>query len=488
MVGPSTSVDVSSADYNIEKARIPLVRSNPAEYRRRVAAVYSSSVAVILGNVLEWYDWTVYGYMENLISELFMDGNSTATWLVFGVSFVARPIGSLVLGWVGDTCGRAVSLMISIWGMALATVLTGCLFPGMPGALTMLISLRLLSGISAGGEAAGVNTYMSEFGGQEKDQTIVAAVGVNNVSGALAFFLANLVSLSVHRFPKDMQLAWAWRIPFLLAAPLALVSIYLRRQMKETEEFEVAHRQVDEESDSDSKNGDRAVAESHSAAKEAIATFGFVRGIILCVIVQGASASWNYFPVYLSSWLSKNAGFSPTAALMMTGTSKIVQLLMTFPCSAFGDGFGATASMILGNILAAIFTLPTFFILIHTCGASADMAADAEHHTGANIVAFLVVGVLLPIFSSFFVVPGMLFVNSLFPTSVRARGGGFGYGLAAVVGGFTPMICDSLAEQRSWYPALLITCLTIPSLAALVWCRSAHARGALLVYQRPWLF
>jgi MHS family proline/betaine transporter-like MFS transporter len=358
----------------------------------------------------------------------------------------------------------------------------------MPGALTMLISLRVLSGISAGGEAAGVNTYMSEIGGQDKDHTIVAAVGVNNVSGALAFFLANLVSLGVHRFPKDMQLAWAWRIPFLLAAPLALVSIYLRRQMKETEEFEVAHRDVDEENNSDSKNGDRAVAESRSAAKEANATFGFVRGLILCVIVQGASVSWNYFPVYLSSWLSKNAGFTPTAALMMTGTSKIVQLLMTFPCSAFGDGFGATVSMILGNILAAIFTLPVFLLLIHACGASGDMAADAEHHNGADIVAFIVVGVLLPIFSSFFVVPGMLFVNCLFPTNVRARGAGFGYGLAAVLGGFTPMICDGLAEHRAWYPALFITCLTLPSLAALVWSRSAHARGALLVYRRPWLF
>merc|ERR1712232_843265 len=192
--------------------------------------------------------------------------------------------GSLVLGWVGDTCGRTVSLMISIWGMALATVLTGCLYPGMPGALVILISLRILSGISAGGEAAGVNTYMSEFGGQDKDQTIVAAVGVNNVSGALAFFLANLVSLGVHRFPKDMQLAWAWRIPFLLAAPVALLSIYLRGQMQETEEFEAAHREVDEENVSDSGDGDRVVAQSRSTAKEATTTFGCVRGLILCVI------------------------------------------------------------------------------------------------------------------------------------------------------------------------------------------------------------
>merc|ERR1740121_2590195 len=84
----------------------------------------------------------------------FFAGQHTLTWLVFAIPFLARPFGSFVLGWVGDLLGRTVALNAAIWGMALSTVLQGCLLPKRRGATTMLIALRIISGISAGGEAA----------------------------------------------------------------------------------------------------------------------------------------------------------------------------------------------------------------------------------------------------------------------------------------------------------------------------------------------
>ncbi|CAE7510355.1 proP [Symbiodinium natans] len=176
--------------------------------------------------------------MQDILKEVFAEGSDKQAWLLFAVPFFARPFGSLVFGWIGDKFGRALSLQLAIWGMAVATALQGCLVPSLPGVNWMLAALRLITGLSAGGESAGVNTYMSEFGEEGREHTLAAAIGINNVSGSLAFFLANTVSLAVHQLPHETQLAWGWRIPFLLAAPLGVVSVLLRRSMKETHEFQ----------------------------------------------------------------------------------------------------------------------------------------------------------------------------------------------------------------------------------------------------------
>ena len=128
----------------------------------------------------------------------------TTAWTVFAIPFVVRPLGSVVFGCIGDRFGRAAALNLAIWGMTLATVLQGCV-PAVPGATVALTALRVLSGLSAGGESAGVNTYMSEIGGAEGVHTLVAAVGVNNVSGPFAFFLANLAAILVHQLPPRAQ-------------------------------------------------------------------------------------------------------------------------------------------------------------------------------------------------------------------------------------------------------------------------------------------
>lgn len=103
--------------------------------------------------------------------------------------FLARPLGSLLFGWIGDACGRAISLKLAVWGMAICTVLQGCLVPESPGVTPLLALLRIGTGLSAGGEAAGVNTYMSELGDEEREHTLGAAIGVNNLSGAPAAFV-----------------------------------------------------------------------------------------------------------------------------------------------------------------------------------------------------------------------------------------------------------------------------------------------------------
>ena len=103
--------------------------------------------------------------------------------------FLARPLGSVLFGWIGDACGRAVSLKLAVWGMAMCTVLQGCLLPDTPGVTPLLALLRICTGLSAGGESAGVNTYMSELGDEQREHTLGAAIGVNNLSGHPACLL-----------------------------------------------------------------------------------------------------------------------------------------------------------------------------------------------------------------------------------------------------------------------------------------------------------
>ncbi|CAJ1461740.1 unnamed protein product [Effrenium voratum] len=121
--------------------------------------------------------------------------------------------------------------------MALCTVLQGCLPTQGPGVLPVLAVLRVITGLSAGGESAGVNTYMSEIGDEGHEHTLGAAIGVNNLSGAWSDSGAVAENTSLKTWEGVHAEAWAWRVPFLLALPLGVASVVLRRRMPETEAF-----------------------------------------------------------------------------------------------------------------------------------------------------------------------------------------------------------------------------------------------------------
>lgn len=475
----------SCSNPSLEK-RIPLAKTDAAEYFRRVGAIYASSGAIILGNILEWYDWTVFGYMEDLISELFTGGGQTLAWLIFAIPFVFRPFGALLLGWVGDRLGRTVSLNIAIWGMAASTVLQGCIPTRTPVSMYLLIALRVLSGISAGGESAGVGVYMTEAGGSGRDETLVASVGVNNISGGLAFFLANIVSLLIHQLPKEMQLAWAWRVPFLAAAPLGAASVIMRRKMAETEAFKSMKAGKTDAAGTapEAPVPEEEISGASSAGVEG-SCIANARSTILVVVALAAINSCNYFPVYLAAWLRKSCGFSATVALALTAVYKLVQVFLTFPVSLVGDRIGATSTMLAGGVACTFSMLPALLLVV---GVSNMQGASGEPTAFVYVFAFLLLGIALPIPTAFYNVPSPLYMTSLFPAEFRGRGAGLGQGLASMAGGFTPMICSALALQQSWLPGLFVTLLTLPSLAALAWCRQAATRGVLPIHQRSWLF
>lgn len=465
--------------------RLPLARSSPGEYMRQMKALYSNSGGVILGNVLEWYDWGVYAYLSTYITKLFFTDNSSATWLVFVISFIARPFGAILLGWIGDKFGRKLSLKLAVLGMSISTFLQGCVCTWMPEPGIILFILRLIGGISAGGESSGVNTYMSEIG---TDHTLVAAIGVNNFSGAISFFAANFMSLLVQQLPLDAQFAWGWRVPFLLAGPTGVVSFILRRHMHETEAFTELQKskKPSECAVQDAETGSSVVPEAFPDNKSTECSdelqptskpFAIFRSILLGVLVLAGINAANYFNVYVAEWLQTN-GMPAKLALSVSLTAQVVRLVMTFPVSFFGDARGMFGLMRLGALLQVLTLLPAFFVLI---------AVSKHWSSSSYALAFLLMGVMLPIFNQLANIPSPLFTNALLSTDVRSRGAGIAQGIASIFGGAMPLIGTELHKLSDWATGLFLTLLVLMTFITLTLVQLAAKKGWLQIHLRPWL-
>eukprot|EP00434_Breviolum_minutum_P040025 symbB.v1.2.035557.t1/scaffold4818.1/size34747/1 len=310
---------------------------------------------------------------------------------------------------------------------------------------------------------------MSEVGDEGREHTLGAAIGVNNLSGSLAFLLANLVSLLIHLLPREEQLAWAWRVAFLLALPLGVASILLRRHVPETEAFrrkcemEVAAPSPSEEegsplSPAEQKSREVELQEGGSKGKEQRSEWiRHLHLLLLVVMVLSAVNSCNYLPIYLVSWLEEEAELSPSLALSIAALAKVVQMLMTFPVSFATDRYGTTKVMLLGGCGVGLGAVPLLWLVMTT--------------SVQNWPAFLMLGIVLPVLISIYLIPSNLFMTCVFPTPLRARGCGLCLGLASVTGGLTPMIASQLAEKGELWPGAFISFLTIPSLAVL--CQDA---------------
>lgn len=163
---------------------------------------------LLLGNVLEWYEFAIFGFVKPFISENFFQGSSQATWLVFATTFAARPFGGLLLGMLGDLCGRKVSTFASIFGMLIGTVGQGLLpsyrsgdVAGATG-VALLTGLRILQGLSTGGETCGVSTYIVEVG--PKSSLGLSSILIS-ITGNLGFLLAQLFTDAPSQGTKALQ-------------------------------------------------------------------------------------------------------------------------------------------------------------------------------------------------------------------------------------------------------------------------------------------
>lgn len=420
-------------------------------FGQRGIAGRSSSLRALtagsVGNFVEWYEFGVYGYFATVIAERFFtpDGGSAAEALVrtyasFGLAFFFRPVGAVLFGRLGDRIGRRPVLILVISLMTVATTLIGALPTyATAGALApwLLTSLRIVQGLSAGGEFGGAVAVMTEFAPPGRRglygswQSFTVALGLLGGAGTAAF-LATFLSVS--------QLAdWGWRVPFLLTLPMGLAALWLRLRLDETPAFRreaeaestaAAGRSVRQgEAGSEGAGGEpgpgRARAahdepgRAPAAGDEPWSGWASARAVALGVgRVMGWSAAGYTFLVVLPSYLQGTLGASFREALVATVLANLGFAATIVPAGALSDRYGRRPVMLTGALLVVVLSLPLFDLLQDD---GVPEAVRGVALCGAGAVVGLMAG------------PGPAMLAELFPTRVRHTGLGLAYALSNAV-------------------------------------------------------
>ncbi|GJD53033.1 Proline/betaine transporter [Methylobacterium crusticola] len=387
----------------------------PAEDQRRKAIV-----AGVVGNILEWYDFGVYGYFVSTISELFFPASDPLsslllTFAVFGVGFVMRPIGSIVFGIYGDRYGRRAALSAVIFLMAFSTLAIGLLPTyGQIGILApiLLVLIRLVQGLSAGGEWGGSTSYLVEFAPEGRRGFVGSW---QQVSVAGGFLLGSLSAALVSQIlpPADV-LAYGWRIPFLLGIVVGLCGAYLRWSLDDTPSFVALEAQG---------------AVSKAPLREAFTTQRKATLTIFGLTLHNTVA--YYIPlVYMTNYI-RNVGKLTASQAMWIGTACLTVFVILIPIwGAVSDRIGRKPLLLLSS---GGYILLSFPLLMMASSGSVALAFLAQ--------------LIMIVFLSFFSGPCPAAYSELFPTRVRYTALSVGYNAAvAVFGGFAPFISTWLIQ------------------------------------------
>jgi MHS family proline/betaine transporter-like MFS transporter len=378
--------------------------ANQSQTRRAVSAA-------VIGNVLEWYDFAVYAYVAVYIAKnFFPQGDPTtgllATFLTYGLGFLARPLGGIILGRVGDTHGRKTALLITIALMAGGTVLIGILPTYMSigiAAPLLLVLARLLQGFSAGGEWGSSTAYIVEwapankrgFYGSFQQMSVVAGLLLG--SGIAALFATLLTT--------EQMDSWGWRIPFLLGGILGPVGLWMRRAIDETPAYTKAKAAPV-----------RAAPGDPSPWLLATRAFGFTIVWTVCFYVL-----LNYMPTWSRQYLK----ITPAAALW-ANTIGLFVLMVSIPVMGIlSDKWGRKPLLLACCIAYIVVPYPIFTYLMG----------------GASYTELILVQILFAILISMFSGPGPAAIAEMFPTRSRSTWMTSGYALSvAIFGGFAPFI------------------------------------------------
>ena len=382
-----------------------------SDTRRRVWAIVGASS----GNLVEWFDFYVYSFCSLYFAHIFFpQGNPTTQLLqtagVFAAGFLMRPIGGWLFGRIADRHGRKRSMLISVCMMCLGSLVIACL-PGYETigtwAPALLLLARLFQGLSVGGEYGTSATYMSEVAVEGRKGFYASFQYVTLIGGQL---LALLVVVILQQVMEDSELrAWGWRIPFALGAALAIVALWLRRQLDETSQQEVR------------------------SLKEAGSMKGLWRNrkafLMVLGFTAGGSLTFYTFTTYMQKYLVNTAGMHANVASVIMTAALFLFMVIQPVIGALSDRIGRRTSMLLFGGLATVCTVPIL---------------TALHSVTSPYAAFALVMLALVIASFYTSISGILKAE-MFPAQVRALGVGLSYAVAnALFGGSAEYVALSL--------------------------------------------
>jgi MHS family proline/betaine transporter-like MFS transporter len=315
-----------------------------------------------LGNVMEWYDFTVYGFLAIAISVNFFPGSDPnaallSTFAVFGVGFIARPVGAFILGPLVDSRGRKFVMLLSMLVMAAGSLLVG-IAPtyaqiGILAPATIVLG-RLLQGFSAGGEFGSSAVFLVEWATPKRRGFFGSFHQVATYGGLLIGVIV-VAALTSILGAAQMQ-EWGWRIPFIFGALLAIVVLYLRRRVEETPVFSELEQTV---SQTDST--------VHASTQEVSAeNVGAARGFFLTIGVTALWAVTSFVTInYMPTFTSKFAGISQQEALWATCFGCLMAVILFPVAGHFSDRFGRRPFIVGSAIAYIVLAVPLFLLIVN---------------------------------------------------------------------------------------------------------------------------
>ena len=398
-------------------------------------ALRRAATASFLGNFVEWFDYAAYGYLATIIALTFFPQTDAATGLlatfaVFALSFIVRPIGGLVWGHFGDKYGRRSALA---WSILIMTVSTFCigLLPGYNHiglwAPALLLLIRLVQGFSASGEYAGASAFLAEYAPQGKRGFYTSIVPASTAAGLLfgAIFVADLYALMTVENLHD----WGWRLPFLLAAPFGLVGRYIRVSLQDSPKFLEMEKRLEAKE-----------CATHAPIRELLTVHR--RAVVIGIGVTCLNAVAFYLLLsYMPTYLSTEMGMSESDSFIASTVSLATYIGLIFLMGKLSDRFGRKTMLVAASVLFLLLTFPLFGML-----------------GNPSLVVILMIQIAFGAILAMNDGTLPCFLAEIFPTRVRFSGFAFSFNIAnAVFGGTAPFIATWLIQLTgnkmapAWY-------------------------------------
>ena len=401
--------------------------------------------AAIFGNALEWFDFTVYGLFAVYIAKAFFPaGDDLASLLLtlatYGVGFVLRPVGAIVLGQYADRAGRraALTLIVLLMLLGAAMIAFAPTYSRIgPLAPAIIVAARLIQGFSVGGEMGGATAYLIETAPPNRRGFYASWQYAGQAAAALGGGL--LVSVLSRFIGTEALYDWGWRVPFILGLSIGPVGLYLRAQIPESPAFLAQAPSV------------RApIATLWRAHKTALFR-------AFCLTIQLTACTYLiviYMPVYATHTL----GFGPEA-FAASSIASFLYLVMNPVAGRLSDSIGRPIQLLVSAAALAVLVYPAFLLIV----------SDRSFWVLASVQGFM--AVVLAMYTG----PAAALVGEMFPPAVRSTGLSLSYNIAVpIFGGFAPYFVTRFDSGAHLTPAYYMMACAAPTIGTLLWMRAAR--------------
>ncbi|MEN9917362.1 MAG: hypothetical protein RLY40_1301 [Pseudomonadota bacterium] len=375
-----------------------------------------------IGTILEWYDFSLYAYLAGIFAQIFFrtlpNLGLLLSYSVFAIGYLARPLGAVLFGYLGDTQGRKKALSLSVLLMAIATCGIGMLPDyaaiGMSAAF-LLLFFRLLQGIAVGGEAFGSACFIVESISSKHTGFYSALIWASSVIGLLmGSFIVFIVFLC---FQGPLLYRFSWRLPFLIAALSGLIAYYIRARTPETKAFQdLSHQCLIEK----------------FPIQTIFLTYKLLISQLIGLYLLSALITYLVFifmPVYFTDILGRSR-------INAHALNTIILLLLIFFDIFFGwlsDRIGRKPIMLTGAIGLMCFSYPLYLMIAH-----------------ANLFLVIIAQIIFTILAASFQGPLLAFTLDRIPIAVRYTLGSLSYNLAySIFGGTAPLVAVYLITKTA---------------------------------------